>query len=822
MRPIRQSFRGLLPDGTLRVGIGLAVLGLASFVHLAVAGHTLSPAGMASVSVLWSLVFLIGLGLFFPVEQELIRLIAVRKTTGQGITPVVWRGAALTGAILAVVLIPLALAARPIAGALFAGDTGMVGALAGAFLAMAVVSVSRGVLAGSGRFTAYGGQLAADGLVRIGSAAALGAAGIRSPLLFGLILTLAPLVSALVTLWPLVQELGPGPTVPWAQLSRGLGLLIGSTILSQIVVNVGVINARLLSPGDAAAVGALLSAMILARVPLFIFASLQASLLPGLAGAVAAGKYARFRKLIVRGAATVTGLGIVGGIVAVVLGPWLIRVLFAARPLLGAADFAWLASGTLLYMLAMVLGQGVLAVSRHRDQLSAWAAGTVVLAIATFMPGAVTLRVEAAFTLSSLTVCLGLAVALARHRTVLARLRVATAGAAYSLTVRPWKPSMIPRITAIVPAFGAEQWLDDAVRALRTSKDVDVDVVVVDNGCTSDAIDRVKALDRVRVITPDTNTGYTGGCIRGAAEATGDFLAFVNSDAIAAPEALARLAAVAGEPGVGFAMGSIRLADDPNLINTSGNPLHFTGISWAGGFAEPAEHHAERTSVLVGSGCFFVIRRDLWEAVGGFAEEYFAYSEDTELSIRLWHRGLTIEYVPDAVILHHYEFSRNELKFYLLERNRAMLVLTTYELRTLLVLAPMLLLVEVLMLGTAVAGGWGRAKLRAWRWLWQHRRYVSARRSLLQQARLVPDSVILQRVASLINPANVAAPPGIGILNAIMHGYWSVASRALVRSGTLKTRKSPPGSTSRMTCLAPGWAQWRNWASRRPPVRHSE
>src|ERR1019366_4340494 len=103
-------------------------------------------------------------------------------------------------------------------------------------------------------------------------------------------------------------------------------------------------------------------------------------------------------------------------------------------------------------------------------------------------------------------------------------------------------------VTAVILAYGAEPWLQDAVRAALASTDVDIDVVVVDNGCTSHAIGKVKGLDRVRVITSETNSGFSGGCDRGAAEAHGEYLAFVNSDAIVAPAALSRLAEVASEP----------------------------------------------------------------------------------------------------------------------------------------------------------------------------------------------------------------------------------------------------------------------------------
>ncbi len=338
---------------------------------------------------------------------------------------------------------------------------------------------------------------------------------------------------------------------------------------------------------------------------------------------------------------------------------------------------------------------------------------------------------------------------------------------------------MTATVTAVVLGYGDEPWLDAAVRAVLASTGICIDVVVVDNGAAADAIDKVKGLDRVRVVSPHANLGFAGGCDLGAAEGTGQYLAFVNSDAIVAATALARLTEVAAEPGVGLAMGSIRLADAPELMNSAGNPVHITGLCWAGGFREPASNHADRRPVASGSGCCFVIRRELWEELEGFAPEYFAYCEDTELSLRLWQRGLSVEFVPDAVVLHHYEFSRNENKLYLLERNREICVLTTFGRRSLLVLAPMLVLTETLMLAAAVTAGWGGAKLRGWRWIWQHRSWIKARRARIQSERVVPDAVVFGRLTARIDPANVANPPGLWLLSIAMSAYWSVARRVL-------------------------------------------
>ena len=135
------------------MGAGLAVLGAGSYAHLAVAGHTLPVAEMAQMSVLWSVVYLLGLGVFFPVEQELSRLVAARTAAGQGAAPVVRRGVAASAVLLAAVLVTLALAAGPLAGQLFGGDVTLVPVAGAAAAALAVTSVSRGTLAGLGGST---------------------------------------------------------------------------------------------------------------------------------------------------------------------------------------------------------------------------------------------------------------------------------------------------------------------------------------------------------------------------------------------------------------------------------------------------------------------------------------------------------------------------------------------------------------------------------------------------------------------------------------------------------------------------------------------
>lgn len=413
-----QRLRHALPPGMIAVASGLVVLGGASYVHLSVASHLMNDAHYSAMSVVWSIVFSIGIGLFMPIEQEITRIVAARRGKGgqagqpvDGASEILRRGVMLAFGLLAVILVLLVVFAHTIADKLFDGNMSLVWALGGALAALACAHPTRGVLAGSGAFGWYGAQLGIDGGLRVVLAAGLGLADVRSPLAYALILTIAPVLSVVATLPAVLRLVRPGRSISWAELTGGLGLLLVSSLLAQLVVNIGVVNVKILAPADKALAGALLSAIVLARVPLFVFASLQASLLPGLSNAIAHGDRAGFRGLLTRALGLVALLGLGGGIPAVALGPWLMTLLFNKGGVLDRLDFLWFAAGTVAYMVALVYGQAVQSLGRHRYQTLAWIVGTIALILITVGPGGVKVRVEAAYAVGSVVTALGLALA---------------------------------------------------------------------------------------------------------------------------------------------------------------------------------------------------------------------------------------------------------------------------------------------------------------------------------------------------------------------------------------------------------------------------
>ena len=342
----------------------------------------------------------------------------------------------------------------------------------------------------------------------------------------------------------------------------------------------------------------------------------------------------------------------------------------------------------------------------------------------------------------------------------------------------PTPDDSTPTVDAVVLAYLAEPMLQTGVRALLASEKVRVRVFLVDNGAPAEDVDALERLPGVTVLRPGRNLGFSAGCNLGAAAGDGQYVALVNGDAVVQPNTLARLVEeLRTRPEVGIAAAAVRLADDPERLNSSGNVVHVLGLSWVGGLGEP-ETRIAPTEVAGAMGACLVLSREHWQRLGGFFEPYFAYHEDAEISIRTWQAGLRVVNVPDAIALHRYEFSRNPDKFYLVERNRLMFVLTLWGARALVLLSPALLALEAAMALLALRQGWLRQKARGWAWLWRHRCLVRDRRRYVRSQVVVPDRQWMAVLSDTLDTPLVRLPRLVQApLNGVMRGYWRLVSR---------------------------------------------
>jgi GT2 family glycosyltransferase len=291
-------------------------------------------------------------------------------------------------------------------------------------------------------------------------------------------------------------------------------------------------------------------------------------------------------------------------------------------------------------------------------------------------------------------------------------------------------------------------------------------VLVVNNGGPIE-------VQGARVIDVGENVGFGAACNRGARETDADVLVFVNPDTVVQPGAIAALERALADPEAGVAQARLRLLDAPELLNSSGNVVHVTGLAWPGGYREPAESVTERSEIGYASGAAFAIRADAFRAVGGFTEELFLYQEDLELCWRVRLHGLRVVVAPDADVLHDYILERpGRRKEYYLERNRLVFVLTAYSGRLLLLLGPVLLAAE---LGVAVVAwrqGWLREKVAGWRWLAAHARWLGERRRATQALRRIADRDLARHLSPVLDPRMLELPDAARLANVLVATWW--------------------------------------------------
>jgi len=335
---------------------------------------------------------------------------------------------------------------------------------------------------------------------------------------------------------------------------------------------------------------------------------------------------------------------------------------------------------------------------------------------------------------------------------------------------------MPPTVSVVIVAFDNGDELLDCVESVLEHGD-GAEVVVVVNGDSGGVAAKLGGRPGVVLVDPGGNRGFGGGCNLGVGRAGGDVVLFLNPDAVVLPGAVPALARAACEPGVGLVMPRLRLRAEPDLLNSGGGAIHVCGQGWAASYRRPAAELVTRRPVAAASGAAMAVRRETFLALGGFLEEMFAYHEDAELSWRAHLRGLEVVVIPDADVLHAYEFSRHPAKFELLERNRLLFVLTCYGRRLLVLLAPVLVAYELAVVALAARQGWLAAKWRGWAWCWQHRSWLAARRAQVQAERRVPDRQLSGFLTPVLDPGQLDLPRGVAVVNAGLSAYWSLVRR---------------------------------------------
>jgi len=245
-------------------------------------------------------------------------------------------------------------------------------------------------------------------------------------------------------------------------------------------------------------------------------------------------------------------------------------------------------------------------------------------------------------------------------------------------------------VTAVIVNYNAGGILRGLVEALAAEQLV-AGVVVVDNASVDGSVDFLAASSadtRVRLIRNDRNRGFAAGCNQGAALAHGSHILFINPDCRMRSGALAELlAGVEARPDAAMA--------GPLILNTDGSeqrgcrrylPDPRRALARVLGFGGPDTNGrvagfdltgtplpSEPVTVEAISGACMLMKREAFTGVGGWDEGYFLHCEDLDICKRFGLQGLSILFVPEAVVAHVQGVSsRGRSVFVLWHKHRGM------------------------------------------------------------------------------------------------------------------------------------------------------
>jgi GT2 family glycosyltransferase len=311
-----------------------------------------------------------------------------------------------------------------------------------------------------------------------------------------------------------------------------------------------------------------------------------------------------------------------------------------------------------------------------------------------------------------------------------------------------------PLVTVIAVNYNCKKWLERFFSSLRAQTIFNrVEVVLVDNTSTDGSAEicqkELANWPNGVFLPTGGNYGFGGGNNRGAAVAKGKYLLFVNPDVWLEPNCLEEL--VRGTEAAGAGAGSARLLDyDSDYVQTCAA----SGFDLFGYPMVPRkDQNPERPFVIA---TFLFIRRDLFQKLGGFDDEFFLYGEELDLSWRTWISGDAIVSIPSAKIHHQgvssgdrtVENRTNESKRFYANRNHMIAILKNGRFALLLLILNLVMLIGV----EAVIGAVFARRFSFVRWAflkplagcWRLRGHIAAERRRIRCFRRRGDMWIIR------------------------------------------------------------------------------
>lgn len=217
-----------------------------------------------------------------------------------------------------------------------------------------------------------------------------------------------------------------------------------------------------------------------------------------------------------------------------------------------------------------------------------------------------------------------------------------------------------PSVAAVVPSWNSVDLLPECVASLR-GQDVALEIFVVDNGSSDGSVEWLER-EGIPHLALSQNVGFARAMNLGVEHVRAEAVLVLNADTVVEPGAVRVLQTALGADSelVGVQPRILQLEPGPSRrdpedarLYSAGQALTRDGRAYELGAGEPqSPRYRERREVFGVCGAACLLRRQLFDQLGGYDERYFSFYEDVDLNVRARIAGRRFEYVPDAVVWH--------------------------------------------------------------------------------------------------------------------------------------------------------------------------
>lgn len=217
----------------------------------------------------------------------------------------------------------------------------------------------------------------------------------------------------------------------------------------------------------------------------------------------------------------------------------------------------------------------------------------------------------------------------------------------------------VVRVSIIIVNFNGFSYVERCVESVLKCDYDSFQVIVVDNGSSDGSAEKLneKYSNRLKIVCLDKNYGPSKARNEGVRAAQGKYIGFLDNDTIVDPGYISEAIQVfESDPKIGAVQCKLLLMDYPDQIDYVGEFLGTNGFLVQVAPAKTLDRGQfdKQYPILAAKSAGMFIRKDAFDAAGGFDEDYFIYVEETDLGWRVWLIGFEVVFAPKSKVYHKF------------------------------------------------------------------------------------------------------------------------------------------------------------------------